>query len=334
MSYDPNHSILIIGQSDIRGAGIIKNFNTYDEVTDYYGIDSTIADAYYTAKFLGVSTVFTTVFNKYSDFMNLVNVLNQNDFGYVAVVDIYVSQDYNNPYRGNIRTSYLQYLLEQMSYDSNNIFIVTDKHASLYEDMDAFIDDMHKKITKLKNNILPTANRRNFIFVDNNLKDYKWANVITASLLAISDIQNYPKVPDTVSIGEPIFTIAPIDITDEQVYFAKHADGTITVENLVNFDQKGTVKPVVVDKIIRYMSRQIDFSSFIGKPYNELRRVRIENKLKQYLEDWKNTILKDYKVDSVTAEYDKKNPGTVRILCQYRVQPKNTIEWYRGEITL
>lgn len=333
-SYDPNHSVLIIGQSDIRGTGIIKQFDRYEDVADYYGKDSSITEAYYNAKFIGVPTIFTTVFSKYSDFTNLVTILNQNDFGYIAPIDIYISQNYNNPYRGNIRTSYLQYLLEQMPYSSKNIFIVTDKHASLYEDMDAFVTDMHDKIKTLKNNILSTANRRNLIYVDNNLSEYKWANVVAASLLAISDIPDYPTVPDTLSIGEAIFTIAPIDITDEQVYFAEHVNNTVSIENLLNFDDKGTVKPVVVDKIVRYMSRQFDFHEFIGKPYNELRRVRIKNKLTEYLEDWKDYILKDYKIDSVTAEYDKTNPGTVRIMCRYQIQPKNTIEWYNGVLTI
>lgn len=334
MDYDPNHSLLILGQSDTRGAAIVKRFNNYDEVAEYYGEDSTITKAYYDAKFIGVETIFTMAYNVYSDFTNIANVLSQNDFGYIAPVDIYISQDYNNPYRGNIRTSYLQYLLEQMPYGSNNIFVVTDKHASLYEDMDAFVNDMHDKIMTLKNYILGTANKRNLIYVDNNLKDYEWANVIVASLLAISDIPDYPEVPDEITIGKPIFTIAPIDINDEQVYFANHTDNKVTVENLLNFDVKGTLKPVVVDKIIRYMMRQFDFREFIGKPYNELRRVRIKTKLREYLEDWKGYILANYEIDSVSAEYDRKHPGTVRIICRYRVQPKNTIEWYRGEITL
>ncbi len=334
MNYDPNHSILIIGKSDIRGAGIIKNFKKYEDVVDYYGEDSTITKAYYNAKFIGVQTIFTTVFSSYSDFTNIANILSQNDFGYIVPVDIYISQDYNNPYRGNIRTSYLQYLLEQMPYDSNNIFVVTDKHASLYEDMDAFITDMHNKIVKLKDRILKTTNLRNLIYVDNNLKDYDWANVVVASLLAVSDIPDYPAIPEDISLGEPIFTIAPIDVTDEQVYFAEHVDNKVTVENLLNFDTKGTLKPVVVDKIIRYMLRQFNFNEFIGKPYNELRRTRIQNKLRQYLENWKGYVIRKYQIDSVAAKYDNNNPGTVRIVCNYRVQPKNTIEWYRGEITL
>lgn len=334
MNYDPNHSILIIGQSDIRGVGIVKEFDTYEACAAYYGSDSTVSKAYATAKFLGVPKIYTTVYHVYSDFTALVNVISQNDFGYIVPVDIYISQDYNNPYRGNIRTSYLQYLLEQMPYDSNNIFVVTDKHASLYEDIDAFLDAMRGNIARLKSRLLQSVNLRNLIYVDNNLVDYEWANVIVGSLLAISDIPNYPEVPIDKSIGDPIFTIAPIDVSDEQVYFAKHADGSVSIENLLNFDAKGTLKPVVVDKIIRYMLRIFDFHEFLGKPYNELRRVRIQNKLKDYLENWVGYIIAEYAIDSVTAEYDAKHPGTVRILCRYRVRPKNTIEWYRGEIIL
>lgn len=297
-------------------------------------MDSTITKSYYTAKFLGVPTIFTMSYRNYSDFTAISSIFQQNDFGYIVPVDIYLSEYYNNPYRGNIRTYYLQYLWEQLPYDSNNIILATDKHASLYEDMDAFLTDMSGKILSLKQHVLPSVNLRNFIMVDNNLKDCNWANLIVASLLAVSDIPDYPKIPEGLTISDPIFTIAPIDVTDEQVYFAKHTGNTITIENLLNFDVKGVTKPVIVDKILRYMMRTFDFQEFLGKPYSEVRRVKIQRKLQDYLEEWKDYILVDYKIDSVSAEYDPKVPGTVRIICRYRVQPKNTIEWYRGEIIL
>ena len=120
--------------------------------------------------------------------------------------------------------------------------------------------------------------------IDDNLKDYDWANVVVVSLLAISDIPDYPVIQEDISLGETVFTIILINVTDEQVYFAEYVDNKVMVENLLNFDMKGTLKPVFVDKIIRYMLYLFNFNEFIGKPYNKLSYTRIQNKLWQYLE--------------------------------------------------
>lgn len=70
-------------------------------------MDSTITKSYYTAKFLGVPTIFTMSYRNYSDFTAISSIFQQNDFGYIVPVDIYLFEYYNNPYRGNIRTYYL-----------------------------------------------------------------------------------------------------------------------------------------------------------------------------------------------------------------------------------
>lgn len=326
---DRNHNMLIIGKSTTRSAGQLQYFETADACDNYYGSDSTISKYFRVANNMGVEDIFTVSFSTYTDFMNIVELLQQYDFTYIAPVDIYASEYYNNPYRNNRKTYYLQYLVEQTKGRCNSTFLVTDKHASLYEDIDAFITDMSSILSSFKNAFAKNSDRASIIFVDNNLENYEWANAILAAMLCIADI---PEYPTSEVIGNAIFEIDPVDISDEQVYFKNHTLGSTSVENLLNLADKGLIKLVVVNKILKYMARTMDFDEFIGKLYSAYQKLLIQKKLEEYLTLWDDWIIYDYEIESVTSRAF--SDGTVHITLRYTVWPKGTTESYTGEVVI
>lgn len=326
---DRNHNMLILGKSETRAAGQLQYFETISACEKFYGNNSTIASCFRAAKTIGVTDVFTVSFSTYTDLMNIVQLLQQYEFTYIAPVDILTSEYYNNPYRNNKRTYYLQYLMEQIDGKTDSTFLVTDKHASLYEDIDAFINDMSEIVFRFKNSFTKNSIRANCIFVDNNLERYKWANVILAAMLCISDIPEYPVYDN---LGPAIFDIDSADTTDEQVYFKNNTLIPTSVENLLNLADRHLIKIVVINKILKYIARNMDFSEFIGKLYTPYQRTAIQKKLQQYLNLWNGWIIYRYTIDSITSKAF--SDGTVHITMRYTVWPKGTTEAYTGEVVI
>lgn len=321
--------MLILGKSD-RSPAVLKYFETYEACHAYYG-DGTISDAYYTARFIGAPHIFTMSFQKYSDLTQCADILKQQDIAYIVPVDLFASEFYNNPYRGNVKTYYVQYLLEQMQDLNSSVLIVTDKKADLYKDMPSFVTDMSGKITALKKAFRSNVDLSRFVFTDNNLESYDWANVILAAALCIADIPDYPQITD-VSIGNAVWEISHPDIPDEQVYFQNHYLIPTSIENLLNFAPASDIKLVPVFRILTYISRELDFSQFLGKFYSDYQKAKIKDRLTKYMEGWVGWIIDDYTIESVSVEQTQ--PNAVRVVLRYKVQPKYTAEWFQGEVVL
>ena len=326
---DINHNMLIIGYCNIRTPSVIQCFLSAEECSDWYGENNTITQCYKDAKNIGAEYIFTVSYNKYSDLSTIVDLLQSYDFTYICPVDIYASDHFTNPYKNQKTTFYVQYILEQMHRTNNSIVITTDKLASLYEDMDAFISESSTIISNLKVAMESSVVLNNFIYVDNMLKDYTWANVILAATLCVSDIPIYPI---SNLFGETVYDIDKMDINDEQVYFRMNypynQNISTTIENLVNFNPKSINKPVIVDRILKYIARELDFTSFLGKPFTEYRKILIKQYLENYLKQWVGYIINDYKITGIE---EKKNEvaGAVSIYLYYEIQPKMTKEWYK-----
>jgi hypothetical protein len=326
---DLDHTLVLIGECTERASACIQCFDNYTSCAKYYGEDNTISKSYFIAQTMGVTDILTISYSNIEDISNIADVLQQYDFTYICLLDILASEYFNDPYKNNKRTFYAQYILEQMHNNNNSIVIATDKHASLYEDMDAFIDDMSFKLSEIKKSFIPGINLRNFIFVDNNLKDYEWANVILASMLCIVDIPEYPSYPN---IGNAVFDIDACDIHDEQIYFKTNTLLPTTAENLLNISDTGITKVIVLDRIVKYIERSLDFSDFIGKLYSAYQRDAIKKRLKQYLDSWNGWLIYKYTIDSVETQG---NPdGTMRIILRYTIWLRGTTESYGGEVVL
>ena len=297
----------------------ITYFETYKSVLEEYG-ESNLSAAFKVAKDFGVKDVFVMNIKNLYDYFDIVTLLKHNDFAYIVPVDLLMSDTYRDAYRDNRKVTYFQYLLEAIGKLNDSTFVVTDKHASLYEDVDAFLDDMHGLHNSFKAAITPNVHGQNIVFVANNLKEHAMANVVLASALCVSDLDIYP----SGSFGDAIFDIDAFDVAGDIAYFKSHTLRDTTVENLVNYCSQGPEKIVTIDRIIKYIKREIDFTEFKGKTYTGYQKLRIEKKLKVFLNALEGYVLDKYHIESITAYQDA--PGTVTVLNRFDIWPVNSIE--------
>jgi hypothetical protein len=297
----------------------ITYFDTSRAVLENYG-DSKLSDAFKIAKDLGVSNIFLMNVKHFHDYFDITTTLKHNDFTYIVPVDLLMSDGYNDSYHNNKRVTYFQYFLETISRFNDSTFVITDKHAALYEDLDAFIDEMMGLIKSFNMNTSKSLQGQNLIFAANNLVNYPMANVVLASSLCISDLDIYP----TINFGPAVFNIDTFDVPGELVFFKNNVLVNTTVENLLNFGQSGPEKIVTIDRIIKFIKRELDFSEFKGKPYSGYQKLRIEQKLILFLQSLKGYIIEDFKIESITTHQDE--AGTVTVLNRFDIWPINSIE--------
>ena len=166
------------------------------------------------------------------------------------------------------------------------------------------------------------ANLENVIFVANNLKQYKMANVALAAGLCVNDVNKYPV---SELYGEAIFDIDKTDNPENIVYFKNNITRETTVENLLNFYESGyPMKIVFISRILKYIKREIDFSEFKGKLYTPYQKLQYSKRLTECLNSMSGYIIKEYSIDSIEAY--KSSNATITLLARIRLVPINCLE--------
>lgn len=320
---DMNKTLLIMGKAETNHAvNQIMYYDTTETVRSLYG-DSDLTDAFVLAKQLGVPHVFLINVQHVYDYIEIANVLRHYDFAYIASTDLFLSDGFYDANKGNRWTFYYHHFLERMSPYSNSIIVATDKHALLYEDIDAYLDEMTGIVASFKNRMDGTMDGKNICFVANHLSDYPFANIVLASIFCVSELDEYPSA---TGVGETIFDFDDYDIKEHEIVYFKnnHLTGT-TIENLINFDRYvNPQKIITVDRIAKYVKRNLDLSRFKGKQMTPYQKLRIEKALVDYFDSMLNWILRAYEIKSI--RFIKDTPGSGIIYCDIDIWTINSIE--------
>mgnify|MGYP000943233538 FL=1 len=317
-----NKTLLIIGKATKNWAPkeIVLAYDKEEVKKNYKGGD--LVDAYLRAKEMGVTDIFLMNIQKDSDYFDILDTLKDNDFAYVVFSSLYLSDTFHDVVDSHKRIhSFYAYFLGYISKSNNTTFVVTDKHASLYEDIDTYLDDMRE----IKNTFLSRCSGRaqlnNIIFVMNNLKGNKYANIDLAASLVISDLNEYP----SYGFDDVVFHIDPWDNPEDIAYFRDNVTRETTIENLVNLSQNITPEKVVfIDRIIKALKREMDFSEFKGCFYSEYQKLLLNQKLETYLSSLLGYTLRGYNIDSIEAFKD--GPAAVQLVARLSLYPINCLE--------
>lgn len=291
-----------------------------------YGIESELYTEYENAKAFGVKNIYLLNMLYPEDYPLIVPVLLQNDFTYIAPVNIYFSQKLYDPDTKKF-VFYPDYLLRKIKDNNYSTIIMSDTHASQYEDIDHFIDAMESKIRLFKNTCrISLKYGRNLCFVANNLLNYTNANVAIAAALLTTPYNVYP----SKNFGSAIYDIDHHDVKQKELGFFKYnvLKGA-TLENFNNFsliDDQDKFMPI--SRSIKYVQRNLDISEFCGNLYNEYLKISIMNKLDMILEKMKGTILHDYHVESCEF-YRNTTTNTITVINTIFITPINSLERYK-----
>lgn len=320
---DKNRNMLIIGRASSNFARKeIVYSEDYDEVLKKFG-DSELTKAFKGAQDFGAPYIFLMNVQDNQDYLEIFDVIQQNDFSYIVFASLLLSDTFQNIKDGGQEHNFFAYILGSIGLNNDSTIIVTDKHASLYEDVDAFLKDMRKTVTTFEECCSERANLRNLIFVANNLKDHLMANVPLAATLCAKGITEYPT---SNLYGKSIFRIDRWDCDFDMAYYRSEPTRETTIENLLNCEREWAPEKVVyIDRIMKYLKRGMAFEQFRGRMYTSYQKLLFNQALVKYLDAIKEKkIIKQYIIDSIETYKDV--PGTVIMLARLKVQPANCLD--------
>lgn len=259
------------------------------------------------------------------DYLEAASLLQSYNFSYIIPTGISLSSSFVDPTKeSNQTTYYLQYFIRRSRIDDATIILATDTHASLYEDVDAFLGDMDKKLQGFKANANAAEMRQNIVFVANNLSNVSYANVVLARMILNSEVDEYPYENRQRTA---IFDIDRTDKVNDMAYFKSHADGSCTVENLLNlYPGENPVKVFTTYRICCYIGKELTFEKFIGSTYTMYKKQYIASEVESFLSQCVGHIITEYRIDDVRAEEDFFHPGTVNIVIKYAIKPLGCTE--------
>ena len=281
--------------------------------------DCALVDAYESLCIDSIDDVFIMNIENLHGYMRAAHLLGGHDFTYVIPIDLMMSDFFYDPTQDGRKTYYAQYLAQQKTNEVNTTYIITDAHASLYENIDAFLDDMGKKRTLFKKNLLTNDPYDDIIFVANNIANTAWSNIELARMIRNTTPMQYPFSPATPNA---VFDIDFTDNIDDMAYFKSHADGSTTIENLLTMYPYGDpMKIFTVYRICLYIGRELDFTDYIGVYYTPYKKKLIQEIVENYLSSIKGKLITDYEVTEVYAVVDEGHPGTVKVIVRYKISP-------------
>jgi len=322
VNVNKHSNMLIIGKGATnKGRKQVVYAEKYSNVLNTFG-DSELTRAFLLAKQMGAPYVFLMNCKQHYDYLDIVTSLRSSDFSYIVPTSIIISDEFDDPATER-RISYVEYLLEKIGNVNDSVFIVTDQHASLYEDVDAFIEDMNNKAEIFRVKRRSPAVRENIIFVANNLVKHRLANVALAAALCSTPVNRYPEA----DFGEVHFLLDQWEDIGNWAYFQSHTLKNTSVENLLNFELAGNpLKIVFISRIIKMIKRELDFSEFIGKRYSEYQRLSVRNKLERYLDSLMQSVLYEYEILATKPYKHKDEPLSIDITNVFDIWPANCLE--------
>ena len=296
-------------------------------VDEIYGIQSCFSKAFKEIRVFTDSKISILNIESWEDMKDHDVELNDYSFDYVVPLDLELGESYLDDYH-EIRMLYSQLLLMLLSNTVSTI-VITGKHASKFEDLDAYLDYENSELRKGKS-VFKNLRKENMIYVGNVLKDYKYANAVLAAVLSSSDYDVYP---ESALFGEAYFDIDYSDVKNELVYYRNNSLIDTSIENLISFSEDPILRLVPVYKIIKFFyCHHANVDKYIGMAFTEYRRMKILEAEEKFFKSCVGWIIYDYNILSLTAV--KGQDGTVSILLSVDIWPKFTTEKYNIEIYL
>lgn len=300
-----------------------------DEAFNLFG-QSPLYEAYELLKDLGISNIYLSNCYNRSDYLRLMDKIIHYDFDYFIPINLYFRDTFYNPTIDE-EQYYSEYFLEQFAQvNSLTTVLMTEKHASLYEDFDHYAIEMaNVELTFLdkfnydKSNLLEDhGNNLNFVY--NNLQDIPYANVVLGGLYANRDYAKY------LSSIKNVTAIYDLDYNDMQglraMYFKNNFyTADVTLENPLNFKKTLDIYAnALIDDVIKKAIKSIDLEKFKGRLYNQYVAVQVESEATKALNSLKTKLFKEYTINRVG--FKKTDPTSGYIILDYSFVPYGTLE--------
>lgn len=316
-----HNSLLIVGKGDSEFENTkIVYPKTLTEVEEMFGIDSQLTIAYKEAKTAGAQEVYLCNCFRFTDYIDVIDLIAQNDFACVAPLFDF-SLTFINPLDN--KETYLSELYSNNLQESFTNLFFTDDHASLYEDIDHYLRTMKSKNYAFKDTVIDRLeNGDNMCFVLNNLKDFKFANVVLAAIISKSSLRYYPQE----DLGEVVFDITNNDIYDHEfIYFSYDYLAKTIIENMQNYYEKPAPEKMLLISIIKNrINVSLNYEDFSGKLINAHTKIELENYTNEVLNSFVGNLIEKYELLGI--KYERAGAGEISVNIYISIKPYNSIE--------
>lgn len=288
-----NNSLLIIGPVRNRNReGDILYFESIHEVVSAYNTEEgPLIKAFEEAKRCGAEHIFLANANEFNTYLKIFRIASEHDFAFIAPIEIRNIDYFIDPRIEHRREVPFAYYLNELSQNNSSIVLTTSLHASLFNDLDHFLDDLFFEYEFLQRKKHGALHLEKFCYVANNLIDFDYANVAIASVISSYEGQ-YPDY----DFGDTVYPVDALEIMNKHiVYFDTHPDQNTTVENLINFVDPATpITSIMTLRAVHYIKRSLDLSVYVGRPFSNSLKVIIHDNIKEFLNSIKGHIIQDF----------------------------------------
>lgn len=322
--------ILLAGKasSSLKAREILSPSNK-EEALSLYG-EADLYEAYCLLYDLGISNIYTVNCFADSDYIRLMDKLIHYDFDYFVPINLYLSDKFYNPIV-NDNQYYASYFLNQLdTVNSLTTVLMTERHASLYEDFDQFSismltieNDFINSYSLTKSSLLDKyGNNLNFVY--NTLENIPFANVVLGALYCTRNYAEYFNSLKNVSV---VLDLDSNDLAGSRAMYFKYNSykDDITIENTFNFRKTNDIySNALIDDVIKRVIKEVDLSEYKGKLYNPYIAMQIEMDTKRKLSNLKGKLFKNFNIEKISFKKVDKTSGY--IVVDYSIKPYGTLE--------
>lgn len=319
---DKTNSILLIGHGETEyNNKQILLCNDIDEVEYNYGTSSDLYEAYKEAREITSCDIYTCNCFLFTDYIDILDKIRE-EYGFICPLF-----KFSEFYKNSSNKVYLAKLYSNIIRDRISQILFTDNHASLYENLEQFQKDMSNINYDFKNSPGVLSNGENLGFVLNVLKNYKFANVVLASVLVQADLKYYPQK----NLGDVVFDLCNDDFYGQElIYFSYNSITNTTIENLLNYMSKPCPEKFIpVHLIIQKIRRALKFEKFKGKLFNKYTQIQFEDELVEIMNSFVDVLIQSYSVNKIN--YQKVADGdeiVIKIKIELTIEPYNSMEQF------
>lgn len=313
-----NNSLLIIASGSDKDEGKIEKLTPTEIKSKHYGTH--LYNAYQTAYEIGVNNIYVVNIRTFTGYIDIIRTLMHYSFTYIVPVGIKISDTFVNKQTGK-RSNFLNEYINTISKTTNSVFMYTDEHASLYEDIDDYLVDQYKKIEYAKNLVVDRKELSKHCFVLNNLVQYPYSNVVLASAILSTKVGSYP----LMDFGETVFDLNDFDVSYSTVYFKNNTNIPSSIENAVNLrDEPDAYKDLLVQRVINYIKQDLDLSKYRSMLYTARVRMSVYEKARDYFISITGSIIRDFQIKDLY--FRKMSPGEGILILEVDILPINFAE--------
>jgi hypothetical protein len=317
-------SILIIGKgsNEYKLNDFVKP-KDLTQMKELYG-DSELTDAYKIALKNGAANTFVMNCLGTSDFIDCIEFAKYHNFAYVTPIGINLSDTFYDSSQ-NRDFYYAEYYLNNFGNYTDSLLIFTDEHASLYENIDQFLNDMNTKITNFKTSCYYSLSNfgRNMAFCLNGLEDVKYSNIVLASRLASSTLGEYPDCGTYKATYD--MDSEDFDDSSDIVYFKNNLTVNTSIENFKNLRiLNDPNKLIPIDIVIKHIERTLDTSFVTGKLYTKYIEMTLSDYLDEYFRKIQGSLIRSYSIGEISFVKDTNATGHITV--DIDIYPINSLE--------